>query len=340
MTRLDLGGVALALGIMLGMAAPAEAESSATAPFPHGKPVSMYIGGTPGGTNDAVSRLVARHLGKYLPGNPTVIPKSMAGAAGRRAAGYLYSVAQRDGTEIANFNRNVAIDAMLVKGGQILKPQELLWLGTPSGAIDICAVWHTAPIKSVADTLNNELFVGVTGPELGQVLLLQRLTGGKIKPISGYLSQTANLAMERGEVQARCGLAWESVKSSYPAWITEKKVTLIVQYSLTKHPDLPNVPLITEFAKTAIDQQVMKILMTPNLLGYPFAAPPGLSPEVKQMLLTAFDNVWKDSVLRQEAGKMGFAIDPISGRTLQKAVEEAHSFPTETVRRAEELTTP
>ena len=339
MTRLDLGGLSLALVMALGMAATAEAESAA-APFPQGKPVSMYIGGTPGGTNDALSRLVARHLGKYLPGNPTVIPKSMAGAAGRRAAGYLYSVAGRDGTEIGSFNRNVAIDAMLIKGAQTLRPQELLWLGTPSGAIDICAVWHTAPVKSVADILNNELFVGVAGPELAQVLLLQRLTGGKIKPILGYLSQTANLAMERGEVQARCGLAWESIKSSYPTWITEKKVNLIVQFALTKHPDLPNVPLITEFAKTAVDQQVMKILLTPNLLGYPFAAPPGLPPEVKQMLLTAFDNVWKDPVLLGEAGRMGFSIDPISGQTLQKAVEEAYSLPPEIVKRAAELTTP
>lgn len=340
MTKSASVALFLALALTLAATMQANAQAPAAAPFPQGKPVSMYIGGTPGGTNDAVSRMVARHLGKYLPGNPTVVAKNLAGAGGTRAAAYLHSVALRDGTEFGSFNRSVALDPLLANATQTFKPQELLWLGTPSGATDICVIWHTVPVKSVADTMNREIFIGVTGPEIAHVVLLQRLSGGKIKPVSGYESKAITLAMESGELHGRCGVAWESVKATYPDWITEKKVTVIAQFSLTKHPDLPQVPLITEFAKTTIDQQVLKILMTPNLLGYPFAAPPGLLPEVKEMLLSAFDKVWKDPGLIEEAAKMQLPLSPISGQTLQKAVEEAYSFPAETVKRAEQLTKP
>jgi tripartite-type tricarboxylate transporter receptor subunit TctC len=300
----------------------------------------MFVGGTPGGTNDSVSRLVARHLGKYLPGNPSVVPKNMAGAGGARVAAYLYSVAPRDGTEIGNFNRGVVLDPMVVRATKTFQPTELLWLGSPVGATDLCGVWHTVPIKSVTDTLKNELIIGVTGPEIAHIYLLQRLIGAKLRPISGYQSNSVNLAMERGEVQGRCGFAWESMKTTYPDWIRDKKINIITQFALNKHPELPQVPLIMEFAKSTIDQQAMKILMTPNLMGYPFAAPPGLSPDVKEVLLSAFDKVWKDPALITDAAKINLSLNPISGPTIQNAVAEAYSFPPETIKRAEELIRP
>jgi hypothetical protein len=327
----------LALAVFCGAKAEVSAQPAA-ARFALSKPVSMYVGGTPGGSNDALARIVARHLGKYLPGNPTVVPKNMAGAGGARVPAYLSSVALRDGTEFGNFNRGVVLDPMVIHSTKSFQPEQLLWLGSPSGATDICAVWHTVPVKSVADTLQRELIIGVTGPEIAHVLLLQRLTGGKLRPITGYDSKGVNLAMERGEVEARCGLSWESMKTVYPAWITEKKVSIITQFAMDKHPELPQVPLITEFATHALDQQALRILMAPNLIGYPFAAPPGLLPEVKEMLLAAFDKVWKDPALVADAAKIDFSVNPVSGHTIQKAIEQAYSFPAQTIERAKELT--
>lgn len=299
--------------------------------------MSMYIGGTPGGTNDAVARIVARNVGKYLPGNPTVVSKNLPGAGGARVPAYLYSVALRDGTDFGSFNRGVVLDPMVVHDTKTFQPEQLVWLGSPSGATDICVTWHTARINSVADALKNELIIGVTGPEIAHVLLLQRLTGAKLRPITGYDSKGVNLAMERGEVQARCGVAWESVKSTYPDWVANKKVTIIAQFALSKHPELPQVPLITEFARAGIDQQALKILMVPNLLGFPFAAPPGLLPEVKEMLIAAFDKVWNDPAFLADAAKIDFSVSPVSARVMQNAVEEAYSFPPEIVKRAVDL---
>jgi tripartite-type tricarboxylate transporter receptor subunit TctC len=298
----------------------------------------MIVGGTVGGTNDLIARVVATHLGKYLPGKPTVISKNMAAASGAQAAGYLYSVAQRDGTEFGNFNRVVILDPLFGRG--TFKPQEFLWMGAPSSATDLCLSWNTSPVKTLADALKTELILGVSAPTQAPALLMQRLSGGKIRVITGYGSAESNLAMERGEVSGRCGVAWESVKASYPEWIEKNQVNYLVQFAFSRHPELPNVPLISDFAKTPLDQQVVKMLVTPNLAGFPFAAPPGLLPEVKTMLVTAFANAIKDPGLIEDMKKIDFTLAPVSGPALQEAVADAYSFPPEAVKRAQEITTP
>ena len=256
-------------------------------PFPVGKPVSLHVGSTPGGANDTTMRLVARHIGKYLPGQPNVIARNTPGAGGKRLAGIIANTAPRDGSELAQLHRGVIIEQVL--GDLTFKVQDLTWIGSPSSVTDTCIVWHTARVQSLEDALKHELVIAGTGNEAAQVYMLRRLTGAKIRGVSGYAGGGAmNLAIQRGEVDGRCSYSWEAVRASVPDWIRDKKAKPIVQFALQRHPELPDVPLILDYAKTELDRQALRVLLTRELFGFPLAAPPGVLPEVRDMLRTAF----------------------------------------------------
>jgi tripartite-type tricarboxylate transporter receptor subunit TctC len=319
--------------VMIGMlaavsiAATQSARSQpAAAPFPIGKPVYIYAGLGVGGTNDAVMRLVGRHIGKYLPGTPTVIPRNMTGAGGRRLGSYMYNVAARDGTEFGTNQRSNVTDVILVDATPAFKNEEMTWLGSPSDATDICLVWHTARVQSIADTKNHELILASTGPAESQAHILRRLTGGKIRSVQGYESGVqAHLAIERGEADGRCALSWEALKSQYPAWLNGNKVNVIVQFNYQRHPELPNVPLIGEFATTDIDKQAMNLILLPQAFGFPFFAPPGLLPEVRDMLRKAFDQTMQDPGFLEEAKRTNMHLAPVSGAKLQDLIQRVYS---------------
>jgi tripartite-type tricarboxylate transporter receptor subunit TctC len=267
----------------------------AAAPFPPGKPVSLHVGVTPGGGNDNVMRVVARHIGRYLPGNPSVIPKNTPGAGGRRLAGLIANTAPRDGTELAQLHRGLVLEQLL---GEVTLPfrlQDLTWLGSPTSTTDTCIVWHTAKVQSVEDLKTHELVVAGSGNEAPQLYLLQHLIGAKVRSVLGYPGGASmNLAMERGEVAGRCSYSWEAMNSAIPDWLRDRKVKPIVQFGLTRHPKMPDVPLIADFARTDLDRAALRILMTRQIFGFPFAAPPGLLPQVRDLLRQAFDKTMQD----------------------------------------------
>jgi tripartite-type tricarboxylate transporter receptor subunit TctC len=241
--------VSIALAAALLTSATAAQAQPAATPFPAGKSVSIHVGTDPGGTNDLLMRLVAKHIGKYLPGRPSVVPRNMPGAGGKRLATHLYNAAPRDGTELGVIQRSVTTDQLLVDPTLPFRMQELTWIGTPTGTTDTCIVWHKAKVQSLADLQMHELVLAGTGNETTQVLILQRLTGGKIRVVLGYPGGASmNIAMERGEADGRCALSWEAIKSNYGEWLRDKKLKVLAQYALTRAPDLPDVPLITELA--------------------------------------------------------------------------------------------
>ena len=313
------------------------AQPTAT-PFPAGKPVSVHVGVAPGGGNDHVMRLVARHIGQYLPGKPNVVPRNTPGAGGRRLAGFLFNTAPRDGTEMGLLHRGLTTEPLLVDSTLPFKIQELTWIGSPTPTTDTCIVWHTGPVQSVADLKKTELVVAGSGNEAAQVMTLQRLTGGKIRTVIGYPGGSQmNLAMERGEAGGRCSYSWEAIKAAIPDWVRDKKVKPIVQFALQRHPELPDVPLITDFASNELDRQALRLLMTPQLFGFPFAAPPGLLPEVRDLLRAAFERTMQDPQVREDAQKLRMALAPVRGETLERAAREAYSASPEAVARAKEL---
>jgi tripartite-type tricarboxylate transporter receptor subunit TctC len=328
-----------ALGV-LAAAAPAQAQPVAT-PFPTGKSVSIHVGTEPGGTNDLVMRMVARHIGKYLPGNPSVIPRNTPGAGGKRLATLLANTAARDGTEFGIVQRSVTTDPLLVDAALPFRMQELTWIGTPTGTTDTCILWHKARVQSLADLQSHELILAGTGNETAQALILQRLTGGKIRVVLGYPGgATMNIAMERGEADGRCSLSWEAIKSNYAEWLRDKKIKVLVQFALARAPDLPDVPLITELARNPIDQQALAVILLPQAFGFPFAAPPGLLPEVSAMLRTAFMRAMADPQLIEDAARIKMELRPVRGEELQSLIAQAYAATPETVARARRLVAP
>jgi tripartite-type tricarboxylate transporter receptor subunit TctC len=308
------------------------------APFPQGKPVSMHVGVNPGGGNDQVMRLVARHIGNHLPGNPTVIAKNTPGAGGRRLAGLLSNTAPRDGTELGMIHRGMVTEQLLGDVAVPFKLQDLTWLGTPSATTDTCIVWRTARVQSIADLTQHELVIAGDGNESWQVYILQRLLGAKIRVVLGYPGGSAmNLAMEREEAGGRCGYSWQAIKAAIPDWVRDRKVKPILQFALTKHPELPDVPLIMDFAKTDLDRSALHLLMAPQVFGFPFIAPPGLLPEVRDTLRAAFDRTMQDPRFQEDARKIRIEVDPGKGETLERIAREIYASSPETIARAKQL---
>ncbi len=286
-------------------------------------------------------RLVARHIGKYLPGNPNVVARNTPGAGGRRLAGLIANTAPRDGTELALLHRGLVTEQLLGEHALPFKLQDLTWIGTPTSATDTCIVWHGAGVQSLEDLKTRELVIAGTGNEAPQLLLLQRLTGAKIRSVIGYPGGAPmNLAMERGEVGGRCSYSWEAIKSAIGDWVRDRKVRPIVQFALTRHKELPDVPLIIDFASNDLDRQALRLLMTPQVFGFPFAAPPGLLPEVRDLLRTAFEKTMADPHVREDAVKIKVELAPVSGEALQRAAHEAETASPEAVARAKALVAP
>jgi tripartite-type tricarboxylate transporter receptor subunit TctC len=322
------------------LTAPAVAQPAAT-PFPSGKPVAIHVGATPGGGNDNVMRLVARHIGKYLPGNPNVVARNTPGAGGRRLAGLIANTAPRDGSELALLHRGLVTEQILGEHALPFKLQDLTWIGTPTSTTDTCIVWHGAGVQRLEDLKTRELVIAGTGNEAPQLLLLQRLLGAKIRSVIGYPGGAPmNLAMERGEVGGRCSYSWEAIKSAIGDWVRDKKVRPIVQFALTRHRELPDVPLIIDYASNDLDRQALRLLMTPQVFGFPFAAPPGLLPEVRDLLLTAFTKTMADPQVAEDGKKLRLELAPVAGETLQRAAHEAESASPEVVARAKALVAP
>jgi tripartite-type tricarboxylate transporter receptor subunit TctC len=330
----------IAAALAAGAAAGAMAQP-APRPFPPGKPVSVHVGVTPGGGNDNVMRVVARHIGKYLPGHPNVVAKNTPGAGGRRLAGLIANTFPRDGTEFAQLHRGIVVEQLLGDTPLPFRLQDFSWLGSPSSATDTCIVWHTARVQSVEDLKTQELVVAGSGNEGAQLHLLQHLIGAKVRSVIGYPGGASmNLAMERGEAGGRCSYSWEAINSAIPDCIRDKMVKPMVQFALTRHPELPHVPLIADFAKTDLDRAALRILMTRQTFGFPYAAPPGLSPEVRDLLRTAFVNTMQDPAVREDALRIKLELAPVTGAALEQATNAAFAASPEAIARAKELISP
>lgn len=329
---------ALALGLVL-VAASVEAQQAPQ--YPAGKQVSIYVATAPGGTADFTMRMIAQHIGRHLPGSPTVVPKNMPGAGSRKLAEYLYSQAPKDGTEFGLLLRPIATDPLFTDTGGLYDVQKFVWLGSPSPVTDVCGFWHTAPIQSLAEMQTKELIIPAIGVEAGEAVqasILRQLTGSKIKTVVGYQSGGAmSLAVERGEAHGRCAISWEAIKSTYPDYITQKLFKPFVQFALARHPELPDVPAIMELAKADIDRQALDVILAPQSFGFPLAAPPGLRPETAAVLKKALESTMQDPAFTAEAAKRKFDINFVPGAKLDEVLKTVYSYPPAVVERAKVL---
>jgi len=295
-----------------------------------GKTVNMIIGFGPGGGYDLWARIVARHIGKHLPGNPTVAPQNMEGAGSYRAANFIYNVAPKDGTVMALISRDAVLGPLTGAPGAQFDATKLSWVGTPAIETNVCIAYHTAAVKTVQDLLTKELVVGDTGVGTGThsyPKALDDILGFKFRIVGGYSSSAdVFLAMERGEVQGFCE-SYDSVKARRPDWISSGTVAVLFQGGAKPNPDLKGVPFIVDLAQKPEDKQAIEFLYAGQGIGRPFVAPPGLPASTLRILRDAFAATMTDPEFVAEAGLRKLTMDPESGANLEALVRKTYATP-------------
>lgn len=329
--------------IAAGLLAPAPL-SSVLAQAIIDKPVTIYVAGTAGGGIDIFARVVGRHLGSHIAGNPAVNVQVMPGAGGIRAANFMAQQAPKDGTAIAAF-----------AGGPILQPligardpgydmSQFTWIGAVTKDVSVCMAWGTSPFKTIDDVKKQQMSVAGTGAGSDTdlwPLVLNDVMGTKFKVITGYLgSQETILAIERGEVHGRCGWSLSSLKSTKPNWLSEKKINILVQIAAEKSPELPDVPLVFDLVSEPEDRQMLELLSGPMGMARPLVGPPGLDPEKTSILRRAFDATMKDPAFLADAAKIQAEVAPTSGEKVQALVSRIYQTPRAVIARAKKFLAP
>ena len=319
---------AVVIMVLYARLAASAAVAQTVADFYRGKSIELDINVSVGGGYDLYARMVARHMGRHIPGNPTILPKNMEGGGGMRLANWLYNVAPKDGTAIGALTRATAFEPLLGNKNTQYDGTKFNYIGSANDEVSVCVAWYTSGIKTFEDAQQMPLVVGSAGvadDTYQYPALLNHLFGAKFKLILGYPGgNEINLAMERGEVQGRCSIPWSTVKATRRSWIEENKVSLLMQYSLGKHPDLPNVPLVMDLAKTDEQRTILKLIFGRQVMGRPFAAPLEVRKDRVDALRNAFMETMADKEFLAEAEKAKLEITPVSGEKIESLVLEVY----------------
>lgn len=325
---LSIAAMPALIGLLAAIAPVASAQD-----FFAGKTINITVGSTTGGSYDAYARLVARHYGRNIAGNPSVVVKNLPGAGGIKAALQVYSVGVKDGTELGAPLNTVPVTLLLEPGKFPLQPEAFIWLGTVASPANVLAVWHTTGVKSVADAKRIETTIGSTNPGTTKEmfpLLANRLLGTKFRVINGYLGGAEiNLAVERGEVQGHGANSWVSYQFQNADWVRDNKIVPLFQVTFERDPLLPNVPTLMELAESEEQKKIMLILTTTEAIGRPLVAPPGVPAERTQLLRRAFDATMTDKGFLADAEKAGLEVGPTSGEKLQAMVRTMMASPSD-----------
>lgn len=294
-------------------------------------PLTIAIGTGVGGVNDLMARTMVRHIGRHMPPGTKTMVQNVPGAGGLTLANQLAKTTPRDGSVIASINRAAIFDELYEgrHGRVMFNPREFNWIGSPDRATAVAISWHTSKVKSASDLLRHELVVGSAGATTTTVpKLLGELVGFKFKIVVGYKSGgDVDLAIQRGEVEGRGATAWGGLKSRNTEWLTDKKVNLLYQTGLSKHPDLPDVPLALDFAKNDEDRKVLELFFAAENLGFPYVAPPGISADRLSTLRSAFEKTMKDDVFKSEMRKQKLDVNPVNWREMKRIVDDSYSAP-------------
>jgi len=300
--------------------------------------VRVVIGYSTGGGYDTYARLLARHIGKHIPGSPNVIAQNMPGAGSLLATNWLYNVAPRDGTVIGAINRGIAFEPLTGGKGVQFDPLKFGWVGSLGKEVNVTIAWHTSPTKTAQDLFTRGLIVGGTGSGADSAIypaIMNNLLGARIQLIAGYPGgNDVNLAMERGEIEGRPSPSWSSLRLSRPEWVTKRMIVPIWQLSLSKHPDLPDVPLAIDFAKTPEDRRIMEFFFARQEMSRPFVTTPEAPPARLEALRTAFMAMTRDPDFIATTKTQDVELDPISGAEIEKLLRDVFATPKHIVERA------
>lgn len=293
--------------------------------------VKLIVGTGTGGGYDLYARQVARFLGKHVVGYPVFVVQNMPGASNVKAINYLYSVAPKDGSVIATFNKAMPFNQALGQPGIQFKCEELSWIGSLSEVVSTVTVWHTAGVRTIEDAKHQEVVMGASGAGgtmAAYPALLNGTLGTKFKIVTGYEgSNTINLAIERGEVQGSGSNPWATYKAVRPDWVREAKIVPLVQIGMMKDPDLPQVPLLIDLATNDEQRRMFEFVSTDSAIERPFAGPPGIPAERLSLLRRGFEQMAKDPEFLAAARKQDMDIKLHTGEEVQKLVTSIIATP-------------
>jgi tripartite-type tricarboxylate transporter receptor subunit TctC len=335
------GRSVISLGILLATAfgPPATAQDTID------RPVTIYAAGTAGGGIDLYARTVGRHLGRHIPGQPTVTVQDMPGAVGIRAANFLAQQAPKDGTAITTFASGPILEPLIGARDPGYDMSQFTWVGAVAKDVGLCMALGTTPFKTIDDAKKQQMVVAGTGAGSETdtwPLALNEVLGTKFKLVTGYLgSQETIIAIERGEAHGRCVFSYSALKTAKPDWLRVKgAINVLVLTALERHSDFPDVPTVVELAPKPEDRQLFELMVGPSAMARPFAAPPGV-PATKAILLRrAFDATMKDPEFLAEAKKIHADVQPSTGEDVQKLVARIYQTPRAVVERAKKILSP
>src|SRR5215468_12647753 len=327
--RLAFG--AIVLGTLI---RPVLAQTAAD--FYHGRSITVVIGFSAGGGYDLYARLLARHLGKHIPGQPGIVAQNREGAGSERAVLYLYNAAPKDGSVIGTFSRSMAVAPLLI--GARFDATKFSWLGSISSDVSVCMMWHTSAIKTFDDMLVKPFTVAGLGKDADPDIfatMLRNMFGAKLKLVSGYPgTNDGTLAMERGEVNGMCGISWSTAKARHADWMKAGKVNLPVQFGLRKEADIPRVPAVTDLAKGEEQARMLRLILAGQAMARPYAAPPGIPDDRRQALIAAFDATMKDPEFLSEAERLQADVSPVSAGEIEKLLAGVYATPNDIIAKA------
>jgi tripartite-type tricarboxylate transporter receptor subunit TctC len=300
------------------------------ADFYSGKTVQVLIGFSPGGGYDLYARTLARYMGRHIPGNPKLVPQNMPGAGSLKAANYLYNVAPKDGTALAHFAPGIMFEPLLGHGdGTQFEATKFTWLGSASREASVCAFMTSAGIKTWQDMRTKSTVIGASGGGAESDVfptVLRNMFHLPLKIVTGYPGGTEiTLAMERHEVDGRCGWSWTSLLSRSKALLDSNRLDVVLQIALQKTKDLPEVPLIVDVTDNAEQKAALKLIVARQSIARPFAAPPGIPPERARALREAFAATLQDPDFVAEARSQSLDVDPVTGAEVEALIREVYA---------------
>jgi tripartite-type tricarboxylate transporter receptor subunit TctC len=308
------------------------------------RPMTIYVAGTAGGGIDLFARLLSRHLGRHIPGKPSVSVQVMPGAGGIRAASFLAEQAPRDGTAITTFASGPILEPLIGARHQNYDMSQFTWIGALTKDIGLCVSWGTTPFKTIDDVKTQQMVVAGTGAGSETdtwPVVLNEVLGTRFKLVTGYLgSQETILAMERGEAHGRCIFSYSALKIAKPDWLRDKKINVLALTALERSPEFPGVPAVVDLVTKPEDRQLLELMVGPAAMARPFAAPPGMPAGKAALLRRAFDATTADPEFRAEAAKMQADLAPSTGEDVQKLVARIYATPRPVIERLKKILAP
>jgi len=321
--------------------ASVSARADAVSDFYRGRSVNLVIGYAPGGGYDLYARTLGRHIGRHIPGNPTMVVQNMPGAGSIKAANFLYTIAPKDGSTFGGFSRGAFLDPLLGRGeGTLYEAAKFGWLGSISNEVGVCAFRSAAGIKSWSDMRSKPFIIGSTGAGADSDVfptVLRKMFKLPMKVVAGYASAAeVVIAIKRSEVDGRCGWSWSSLVSWNRDMYEGKQIDVVLQLALQKLDELAHVPVVTDVAETADQRTALKLIVSRQTMARPYVAPPGIPADRLAALRAAFEATMKDPGFLADAKRQDLEVRPVSGADADVLIKEVYATPPEIVKLAVE----